>query len=325
MKSLKTLFRAAVVAAIAPNLGFAQTDGSTGGTTGGTIGGGGGIGSSSLSGNYGIGNTNAASTGTAITISPPSQVQTTNQMNASNIIGQYYANPMFQGRAGTAGSTATAITNPGGFATALYGNAGTGIAGGRGAGGGAAPSGIGGTGGFAGAAGNTGAAGRTGAGATTGMTAFGGATGAGGLTGTTGFGGTTGGRTAGAFGANTGLGGGLGGTGRLGNTGALGGFGGANQNNGLSSPRPIAYTATYKFPVAIVTPTQQQSDLRLMIDTSSQLASAKDVQVSAKAGGIVVLQGTVKDEDEARLVEGMMRITPGVRDVVNELKFPKTP
>jgi hypothetical protein len=105
-----------------------------------------------------------------------------------------------------------------------------------------------------------------------------------------------------------------------------GGLGGAtNQNNGLSSPRPIAYTATYKFPVAVITPTQQQSELRLMIDTSSQLASAKDVLVSSKPGGIVVLQGSVKDEDEARLVEGMMRITPGVRDVVNELKFPKTP
>jgi len=328
MKSLKKLFWAGVVATFVPDVGFAQTDGSTGGTTTGgttTMGGasGGSLGSSSLSGNYGGGTGNSASTGTAITIAPPSQVQTSNSMSSSNILGQYYANPMYQGRSGTAGSSTTSITNPGGFNTALYGSGGTGGTGGigsRGTGGGgsAAPSGVGGTGGFAASTGATGATGRAGG---TGTTGFGGTTGAG-ATGTTGFGGTgTTGRTTGAFGGNTSLGGG----GGFGNTG--GGLGGATsqQNAGMISPRPIAYTATYKFPVAVVTPTQQQSELRLMVDTSTQLVSAKDVQVSTKPGGIVVLQGTVKDEDEARLVEGMMRITPGVRDVVNELKFPKTP
>ena len=75
MESLKKLFWAGVVSAIAPVVGFAQTDGSTGtGTTGGTTTSGGGLGSSSLSGNYGGAGGNSASTGTAITISPPSQI-----------------------------------------------------------------------------------------------------------------------------------------------------------------------------------------------------------------------------------------------------------
>ena len=39
-------------------------------------------------------------------------------------------------------------------------------------------------------------------------------------------------------------------------------------------------------------------------------------------GGTVVLKGQVSDDDQRRLVEGMMRLTPGVRDVRNELKVP---
>src|SRR5256885_7103062 len=39
-------------------------------------------------------------------------------------------------------------------------------------------------------------------------------------------------------------------------------------------------------------------------------------------GAVVVLRGAVRDEDEARLAENMIRLTPGVRDVKNELKFP---
>jgi len=313
MKSFKKCFWAGFAASIFATGASAQTDGSSG-TTGGSLG------SSSLNTNFGGGGAgNAAGSGTAITIAPPSQVQTSNSMSSSNIIGQYYANPMYQGRSGTAGSSTTSITNPGGFNTALYGSGGTGGIGSRssGGGGGAAPSGVGGTGGFAGSTGTTGG---------TGATGFGGATGAGGIGGTSGatggFGGGTTGRTAGGTGGF----GATGGAGGLGNTRGLGGTSGNNQqNNGLTSPRPIAYTATYKFPVPVVNPLMQQDELRTLIDNSSQLIAPKDVKLQTQAGGIVVLKGQVADEDEARLVEGLLRITPGVRDVINELTFPKTP
>ena len=40
------------------------------------------------------------------------------------------------------------------------------------------------------------------------------------------------------------------------------------------------------------------------------------------ANNNVTLRGTVKDDDEARLVEGLVRITPGVGAIKNELAFP---
>ena len=55
---------------------------------------------------------------------------------------------------------------------------------------------------------------------------------------------------------------------------------------------------------------------------SSNIANAKGISVVAGEGGVVVLKGAAKDEDEARLIEGMIRLTPGVRSVQNELKFP---
>ena len=35
--------------------------------------------------------------------------------------------------------------------------------------------------------------------------------------------------------------------------------------------------------------------------------------------GVVVLQGTVRDEEEAKTIEGVVRLSPGVRKVQNQL------
>lgn len=138
--------------------------------------------------------------------------------------------------------------------------------------------------------------------------------------GTTAAGGRTTGTTA-AFGGNTGAT-----AGRTGQQqGAFGSTTNTNsnqQNNGLSTGRQIAYTATLKFAAPSMPASQMQIDLRSMLDTSSGIADAKNVSVTAAEGGMIVLKGNAKDEDEAKLIEGMIRLTPGVRNVKNELKFP---
>ena len=62
-----------------------------------------------------------------------------------------------------------------------------------------------------------------------------------------------------------------------------------------------------------------ESDLRLMIDGMSGIANPKGVQIITDADNNVTLRGSVKDSDEARFVEGLVRITPGVREITNEL------
>jgi osmotically-inducible protein OsmY len=58
-----------------------------------------------------------------------------------------------------------------------------------------------------------------------------------------------------------------------------------------------------------------------MLDNSSQIAQSKGMTVSVAQGGLVVIKGNAADADEARLVENMIRLTPGVWDVKNELKY----
>ena len=62
-----------------------------------------------------------------------------------------------------------------------------------------------------------------------------------------------------------------------------------------------------------------QTDLRVMIDGISGIANPKGVQIITDAENNVTLRGTVKDNDEARFVEGLVRTTPGVRAITNEL------
>jgi len=268
--------------------GGATGGGATGALAGGASGAGGGAG----------GGANAG-----INIAPPTinaLTPTTSQAIAgSNIFTGFYANPLFQGRAGVTAANST----PGGFGVPLYGTTGS------------SPSGVGGTGGFG--TGGTGAAGggRTG---TTGSTGFGGTTGAAG-----GRQGGIGGAQGGGFGGGA-QGGGFGGGAQGGGFGAQGGFGN-QQNTGLQSSVAISYTATPKFTFAALTPVQLQGTLQSVISSSTQMSSRAGVQVETQNGGIVVLRGTVADDDELRLVEGMIRLTPGVRDVKNELKIATAP
>jgi hypothetical protein len=312
--AVKSALAAAVAAASAVGAS-AQTTGVTGGT-GGSTGSTGGIGSSSVPGS-------STQPNTGFQAAPQLQLQAAtsgdtsgSSLSSSNILGQFYANPQFQGKAGVTGAE-----SPGGFGSPLYQTSG---AGSTATGGINRPAGTGtGTTGARTTAtgtgtGTTGTTARTG---TTGTTGFGstGTTGTtAGRTGTTGFGGT----------GTTGFGGatGFGGTGRTGTTGfgTTGSRTGTQQGGGevIPAPRQIAYTATVSIPAPVMVPLQVQADLQVMLARSAMIANPAGVQVLAQAGGVVVLRGTVRDDDEAKAAEGMIRLTPGVREVRNELKYP---
>jgi osmotically-inducible protein OsmY len=86
---------------------------------------------------------------------------------------------------------------------------------------------------------------------------------------------------------------------------------------GTTSRRP-AYAATTVFEARSPQMTQVMTDLRGMLDRSSQISKPDTVHLDVD-GGTVVLSGTVANEREARLVEGMVRLTPGVHSIRNEL------
>lgn len=114
-----------------------------------------------------------------------------------------------------------------------------------------------------------------------------------------------GGRT-GTAGVNRGLGGGVGGLG--------GGLGGSN-----AMPE-VSYAATLRFaPPPVVTPVLR-ADLQTIVSRTSAIRTPANVRVEAD-GDVIVLRGRVADEDEKRLVEGLVRLEPGVREVRNELEI----
>lgn len=111
-----------------------------------------------------------------------------------------------------------------------------------------------------------------------------------------------------------------------GRTGAagFGGAGGLNNNanqSGILIPLPvqIAYTARMQFPTPPVAPGKIVSEIRSVIDNTTAIANPKAVQIITDANNNVTIRGTVKDDDEARLIEGLVRITPGVGAIKNEL------
>lgn len=151
--------------------------------------------------------------------------------------------------------------------------------------------------------------------------------------GTTARGGTLGGQV--GFGATGMTGGSSGGVvapsastgGRGGGAGGAGGAGGVNlaDPGGQIAPlaRQIAYPAVIRFQPPPIVTTAVQTELRSMIDRSPSVANPAAVQVAMADGGTVVLRGAVRDVDEAQTIEGMIRLTPGVRSVRNEMTYPK--
>jgi len=109
--------------------------------------------------------------------------------------------------------------------------------------------------------------------------------------------------------------------------GGAAGFGGTRPRATVGGvlvpiPRAIAYSAQVRFPTAAAAPVQIVTDIRGILDRTAALGNPAGVSVQAD-GRNVTLRGAVKDEDEARLVEGLVRLTPGVGAIANELTYPR--
>lgn len=120
-------------------------------------------------------------------------------------------------------------------------------------------------------------------------------------------------------GATARTGGAAGATGRAGGAGSM-----VSETGGqlVTLPRQIAYTSQLKFAPAPVAAPRLQSSLRDILSRAPTLTNAAGVQVQVD-GNAVLLRGTVRDADEARLVEGLVRLTPGVGRITNELAYPR--
>jgi hypothetical protein len=118
---------------------------------------------------------------------------------------------------------------------------------------------------------------------------------------------------------------GVGGTAGRGTQGTGGRTGGATITDAggqiVTLPRQIAYASQIQFktPLGNAMP-QLQTDLRSAINRvpTDMLANPAGVQVNVD-GRNVTLKGSVKDDEESRLVEGLVRLTPGVFSIKNEL------
>jgi hypothetical protein len=237
--------------------------------------------------------------------------------NTTNAFSPYYANPLYQGRPGSTGNDA-----PGGFGVAMSSTS-TGTRTGSGVG-----------------AGNAYASNRTASGSSltsssltgsSGRTTSPTSTSIGGTSIGQGFGSGFSSSTLGTSGTRNTLGGtsGFGSTNR--NSSSFGGFGSTSGGYGSYSQqntsvvaqqsRPVAYTMNVRVQQPVMAPAQMNVDLNGVLARSTVLSSPRGISANFD-GKVVVLRGTVKDEEEARTAEGIVRLTPGVRSVRNELTYP---
>jgi hypothetical protein len=93
-------------------------------------------------------------------------------------------------------------------------------------------------------------------------------------------------------------------------------FGGANTAGIIRTPRFITEPVFDRTPLP--SGLALQGDLQSIIARSGRLASRGDIRVSVD-GRTVVLTGRVRNERERRLAEALVRLTPGVREVKNNL------
>ena len=71
-------------------------------------------------------------------------------------------------------------------------------------------------------------------------------------------------------------------------------------------------------PIIIPPPMTLLNEIRTSVAATDAIVSKQGVNITME-GNTVVLRGRVEDERERRVLEGMVRLTPGVRDIRNEL------
>ncbi|MBI3821800.1 MAG: BON domain-containing protein [Planctomycetes bacterium] len=74
-----------------------------------------------------------------------------------------------------------------------------------------------------------------------------------------------------------------------------------------------------QIPLVVHTDNALHSTIKSALDRSTRIKSKAGVQVVV-SGATVELRGQVASDTERLVIEGMVRMTPGVRDVLNELK-----
>jgi hypothetical protein len=92
----------------------------------------------------------------------------------------------------------------------------------------------------------------------------------------------------------------------------------------IGQRRSPTYVATLGFPFRQPTPSQIEPELQSIIARAQSLPSRGTIRVSTD-GQAVVLRGTVSDDHERRLAESILRLTPGVREVRNDLTVRSSP
>jgi hypothetical protein len=102
--------------------------------------------------------------------------------------------------------------------------------------------------------------------------------------------------------------------------GGQGGFRntGMNQSGGLGTLYPILRPSLPQIQPRVF---QARPDLLEVLTPVERLSSRNNIQVGME-GNTVVLRGPVKNDYERRLAEALIRLSPGVSDVRNELEAP---
>jgi len=93
-------------------------------------------------------------------------------------------------------------------------------------------------------------------------------------------------------------------------------------NLATAGRRLPSYTAVAAFAYRPAAPNQLQRDVTGVLARSTALSPDREIQVVVE-GPVVVLRGTVPSEGDRRLAESLVRLSPGVGDVRNELQVPE--
>jgi hypothetical protein len=100
--------------------------------------------------------------------------------------------------------------------------------------------------------------------------------------------------------------------------GASSAFGPYGTNPSYFGRRSPTYITVLGFDRPETIPTEFQSNLQEVVARSNRLPSNATIRVMLD-GNTVVLRGSVADERERRMAENLIRLSPGVREVRNEL------
>src|SRR5207302_131457 len=88
------------------------------------------------------------------------------------------------------------------------------------------------------------------------------------------------------------------------------------------APRAVAFQTIVGYPMPPGEPARMRADLQGVIAQTSALPSRAGIQ-TLEQGNAIVLRGSVGSEQERRLAEAIVRLTPGVFNVRNELEIPE--